>query len=116
VIVRHKLGTATIDIVSPAGVVLARHPRQADGAGQTVRTEGQVTAMTTAVLASFADQGPCRRKTRHPPTPAALAEAEQIRQRRSGGVAAGSDVVVDLADYAAQIRPLRAAGEAGEPQ
>ena len=40
VTVAHRLGTATLDIVSPGGVVLARHRRQPDSAGAVMRWDG----------------------------------------------------------------------------
>lgn len=57
------------------------------------------------MLAAFTDRGPCRHKTRRPPSPAALAEAERIR--RAGAGLDGQQVVVDFAAYAAGTRPLR---------
>ena len=43
-----------------------------------------MTALTKVVLANFSDRDPCRRKTRRPPSAAALAQAERIRCDRSG--------------------------------
>ncbi len=63
------------------------------------------------MLGNFSDQGPCRRKTRRPPSSAALAEARWIRRTRAGED--GQEVVVDFARYAAQARPLDT--EAGQP-
>ena len=64
------------------------------------------------VLDAFSDREPCRRKTRRPPSAAALAEAERIRRARTGDVAAGEQVVIDFADYVQAARPLR--GQAGQ--
>jgi len=111
VVVRHPLGAATLDILDGRGGLLAHHVRAADGAGVIVRAEEHVTALTRAVLGAFSDREPCRRKTRRPPSAAALAEAERIRRARAGDVAAGEQVVIDFADYVRAARPLR--GEAG---
>lgn len=113
VAVRHKLGTTTLDVTDRHGAVLAHHVRQADGAGAVVRLDEHVTALTKVVLANFSDRDPCRRKTRRPPSEAALAEAERIRQARLG-VSDGEHVVIDFADWAAQTRPIGGDTEAGQ--
>ena len=105
VTVRHKLGTTTLDLIDRRGALLAHHVRQADGAGAVVRLDEHVAALTKVVLANFSDRDPCRRKTRRPPSPEALAEAERLRRRRSG-VSDGDHVVIDFAGYAAQTRPI----------
>ena len=107
VAVRHKLGTATVDVVTAAGVLLAHHIRHPDGAGAVVRTEAHVAALTKVVLANFSDREPCRRKTRRPPSAEAVAEAERITKARAGAV--GEQVVIDFAAYAEQTRPIRGA-------
>jgi hypothetical protein len=86
VLMRHRLGAATLDVVTTTGVTLARHRREPDGLGAIVRAEEHVAALEKVVLANFADQSPCRRKHRRPPTPAALAQAEHIRRARIGVV------------------------------
>jgi hypothetical protein len=61
--------------------------------------------LQTAVLAAFDTSRPCPRKVRRPPTPAALAEAEQLRAGRGGGGRdLGREVVVDLAVWAQAAR------------
>src|SRR5262249_45817875 len=105
VLVRHRLGSATLDVVTARGVLLAHHLRAPDGAGRLVRTDEHVTALRTAVLGAFTDRGPCRRKDRQPASAAALAEADRIRQARAGLDTA--PVVVDFAAYAAAARPLQ---------
>jgi transposase len=104
VLVRHRLGGATLDVVTARGVLLAHHLRAPDGAGSLVRLGEHVTALQTAVLGAFTDRGPCRRKDRQPPSPAASAEADRIRRARAGLDTA--PVVVDFAAYAAAARPL----------
>lgn len=99
VLVRHRLGTNTIDIVTASGVTLARHRREVDGAGVVARLDEHVTALETAVLAGFSDAAPCSRKQRRPPSATALAAAERLA---SGPVTpAGERVVVDFAAYIA---------------
>jgi transposase len=100
VTVRHRLGDPTIDILSPGGVVLARHRREPDGAGVVVRADDHVVALEHAVLAGFTDRAPCRSKQRRPPSAAALAEAARLAGTTTTS-GAGDQVVVDLADYAA---------------
>jgi len=118
VIVTHHLTSTTLDIstgargttngVGPAGsalpTVLARHHREPDGAGVLVRDSTHVTALQTAVLSGFSTDRACSRKTRRPPSPAALAHAEHLRSSTSGprgGPDQDRDVVVDLAVWAA---------------
>jgi len=98
VTVGHRLGNSTLQVATAAGVVLARHHRESDGAGAVVRAAGHVVALQAAVLAGFTDRAPCRAKVRRPPCPAALAEADRLRGRQSRP---GDHVVVDLAPYIA---------------
>ena len=111
--VTHRLGTPTLDIVSSgngspgraagaAVTVLARHDRAADGAGISVRDPGHVRALQTAVLAAFSDGPRCARKVRRPPTPAALAHADQLPG--SGSEGDEREVVVDLSVWAQAAR------------
>ncbi len=98
--VSHRLGEHVLDIATPAGTVLARHHREPDGAGVLVRDTVHVTALETAVLAAFDTSKACGRKLRRPPSPAALAEAEQLRQPAPDE----REVLVDLARYAEAAR------------
>lgn len=102
VTVRHKLGATTVDVIDRHGGLLAHHVRQPDGAGAVIRLDEHVSALSKLVLANFSDREPCRRKTRRPPSAAALAEAERIRDR--AGLGEGEHVVVDFADYVEQTR------------
>jgi transposase len=99
VIVCHRLGTATLDVATERGVVLARHRRRPDSAGMLVRLDEHVAAMERAVLGAFTDRAPCRAKLRRPPSPAARAEADRLRA--GGGPGPGEQVVIDFAPYAA---------------
>jgi hypothetical protein len=80
-----------------------------------VRLDEHVTALTKVVLANFSDRDPCRRKTRRPPSAAALAQAERIRCDRSGlgnsGLGNGGHVVIDFAGYVEQTRPFHGPDE-----
>ena len=58
---RHRLGTATIDVVSPAGVILVSHRLAPAGAGAMVRTAAHRGAMEAVVLAQFSTARPCDR-------------------------------------------------------
>jgi transposase len=103
VTVRHQLGAATLDVVTAAGTVLARHRREPDHAGAVVRDGGHVTALEKKVLAARGQAGrPCHRKERRPPSAAALAEAAAIR-----GQSGPAAPVTDFAAWAAAARPLR---------
>jgi hypothetical protein len=95
---RHRLGTATVDIVGPAGVVLVTHRLAAPGTGAMVRTEAHREALEKVVLGQFTTARPCDRKANRPPGQAALAE----RARLLG--AAGADPAVDLEGMAEVIR------------
>lgn len=110
VTVRHKLGTTTLDVTGRHGALLAHHVRQADGAGAVVRLDEHVRALTKVVLANFSDREPCRRKIRRPPSAEALAEADRLREKRSG-VGDGEHVVIDFAGYVAQTRPISTADD-----
>lgn len=98
-ILTHRLGQGTLDIATESGIVLARHNRQINGAGITTRDTVHVAALERAVLAAFSDAKPCKHKTRRPPSPAALAQAEAIMA--TGGQREHAEVVVDLAVWAA---------------
>ena len=95
---RHRLGTPTLDVVSPAGVVMVTHRLAPPGAGQMVRTPQHRAALEAVVLSQFSTARPCDRKANKPPGQAALAE----RARLLGH--AGAEPCVDLAAMADVIR------------
>jgi hypothetical protein len=99
--VTHRLGTLTIDITTAGGTVIARHRRAPDGAGVTIRTEGHVAALETAVLAAFTTAAPHRGKVRIPPGPAAQAAAAALLGEPT------TTPVIDLAAYAAAAERRR---------
>ena len=104
VTVRHQLSQVTLDEVTAAGTVIARHRREPDHAGAVVRDEGHVTALEDAVLRARGQAGrPCRRKERRPPSPAVMAEAVRIR----GQQAPRGATVTDFTAYAEGARVLR---------
>lgn len=106
--VRARLGEQHLEIVSPAGAVLARHRRRPDGAGAVVRDDGHVAALEKLVLAAAnATAGRCAHKTRRPPSQAALEEAARLRGEPASG--AGDRVLIDLAQYAAALGQPHAA-------
>jgi hypothetical protein len=94
VLVRHRLGSDQLEIVSPFGITLARHLREPDGAGVIRRLDEHRSAQEEAVLAAFGTGRRCRHKVRRPLTPEALAEAARLRPPLC------REVAVDLADYA----------------
>jgi transposase len=91
---RHRLGTATLEIYSAAGVLLGAHRLAADGAGTIVRTPAHHAGLERAVLSAFTTDPPCQRKGNHPPGQAARAEAARLL------AGLGGEVTVDLARYA----------------
>jgi len=91
---RHRLGTATVEVHAPSGTVLASHRLAVAGAGAVVRTPEHRAALEAAVLSSFTTDRPCDRKGNHPPGPAALAAAARLLGPQ------GREVTVDLGRYA----------------
>ena len=98
--VRHRLGTAGIEIVSASGVLLASHRRERPGIGYVVRAPEHHAALEAQVLAAFSTAAPCKRKANRPPSDAARAEAARLF-----GIAS-DDVVVDLAAYQALVEAM----------
>jgi len=95
---RHRLGTATLEVVSPAGVVVVSHRLAPPGAGLMVRTPEHRAALEKVVLGQFSTGRPCDRKANRPPGVAALAE----RARLMGP--GGAEPTVDLEQMAEVIR------------
>ncbi len=91
---RHRLGSATLEIVAPSGRELVSHRLAPEGAGTIVRTPEHRSALEAVVLSSFTTERPCDAKANRPPGPEALAEAAKLLG------AEGRDVVVDLSRYA----------------
>jgi transposase len=112
VTVRHRLGSAVIEIATAGGAIVAKHNRAPDGAGMAVRDAGHVTALEQAVLAAFSPARPCHRKARKPPSAAALAEAARLRGLPTSPA---THVVIDLATYAAAAQRLASPASKEEP-
>jgi hypothetical protein len=91
---RHRLGSPTVEIHSPAGGMLAAHRLAPAGAGSIVRSVEHHSALERVVLSAFTTQRPCDRKANRPPGAEALAAAAALLGRE------GQPVVVDLAAYA----------------
>jgi len=98
VTLRHRLGTATLEIVTAAGTVLVSHRLAPPGAGSMVRTPEHRAALEAVVLGQFTTARPCDRKANRPP--GAVAQAE--RAKLLG--AAGAEPTVDLDRMADVIR------------
>lgn len=93
-LVRHRLGTTTVEVVSLSGASLATHLLAPAGAGTVVRSAEHRVALEATIFASLTTSRPCQRKENRPPGPAAQAAAVVLRgldQR---------EVVVDLGRYA----------------
>lgn len=94
VLLRHRLGSATVEIHSQANAVLAAHRLAPAGAGAIVRSVEHHAALEKVVLSAFSTDRPCERKANRPPGPEAVAAAAALLGRE------GDAVVVDLAVYA----------------
>jgi hypothetical protein len=94
----HRLGTATLEIFTPAGALLVSHRLAPPGAGSMVRAPGHRAALEAAVLAQFSTARPCDRKANKPPGAAALAERAKLMG------AGGAEPIVDLAGMAEIVR------------
>jgi len=93
-VLRHRLGSGTVEVHSPAGTLLVTHRLAPAGAHTIVRTPAHRAALETAVLSAFTTARPCDRKGNRPPGPAALVEAARLLGNE------GRAVTVDLAVYA----------------
>ncbi len=94
---RHRLGSPSLEIYSPGGVVLGTHRLVTPGSGAVVRSPEHRVALEAAVLAGFTSARPCERKGNFPPGEAARAEAAKL----VAGL--GPEVVVNLDVYAALV-------------
>ncbi|MCA1677870.1 MAG: IS21 family transposase [Actinobacteria bacterium] len=99
--VRARVGEPTLDLVSPAGIVVACHHRAPAGSGQLVRCSEHAADLERAVLAAFTTRPPCRRKHNRPPGQAALEAAARL-----GGQGTEAPVI-DLERYAQIARVAR---------
>lgn len=97
--VRHRLGSPTLELVSPSGTLVAVHRLAAGG---LVRLPDHRAALERAVLGVFTTQPPCERKGNHPPGAVARAAAAALL-----GGHEDREVVVDLARYAELVETAR---------
>ncbi len=95
---RQRLGTTSLDVVSPAGTCLVTHSLAAPGSGAMVRSVAHKDALEAAVLGAFTSARPCDRKANRPPGPAALAERAKLLGPE------GSEPAVDLEGMAEMIQ------------
>jgi hypothetical protein len=77
-VLRHRLGTATLDVVSPAGTILVSHRLAPAGSGTMVRTLAHRDALEKVILGQFSTARPCDRKANRPPGTDALAERAKL--------------------------------------
>ncbi len=98
---RHRLGTATVEVHAPSGTALASHRLAVAGSGAVVRTPEHRAALEGVVLGAFTTDRPCDRKGNHPPGPAALAAAARLLGPQ------GREVTVDLHRYAELAEGVR---------
>jgi transposase len=89
----HRLGSATVEVASPAGGMLVSHRLAPGGAGALVRTVPHRAELERVVLSAFTTERPCERKANRPPGESARAEAAKLL------AGLGSEVVIDLARY-----------------
>ncbi len=102
---RHRLGSAMLEIFSPAGVLLGSHRLAPAGSGALVRSAEHRVALEAVVLSTFTTANPCERKGNFPPGKGARAEAAKLLADL------GPEVVVDLSAYAELIEaPVLPAG------
>ena len=94
---RHRLGTATLEVHATSGAQLVSHRLAPAGARSIVRTPEHRSALEKAVLSSFTTARPCDRKSNRPPGTKALAEAALLLGPE------GREVTVDLSSYAEMI-------------
>jgi len=98
VIVRRRLGSDELVIISPAGSIVATHRTAPRGVGRIVRLPQHTAALENVVLAAFTTDRPCPTKQNRPPSGPALAIA--------AGITGGDDPtgpVIDLSVYQRHI-------------
>jgi len=105
VVVRHRLGTNGIEIVSSKGILLASHYREIPGGGYVVRDPVHEAALEHQVLAAFSTDPPCRRKANRPPGEAARKEAAKLLSHFEE-----DEVVVSLAAYQSLVDDMSRRG------
>jgi transposase len=99
-LIRHRLGAPTIDVVAPSGAILVTHRLAPAGSGALVRSTEHRAALEAAVLSSFTTARPCDTKANRPPGPEALAEAARLL----GPIGVEPSVDLSVYDEIAQSR------------
>jgi hypothetical protein len=97
-ILRHRLGTGTAEIFTPAGALMVTHRLAPPGTGSVVRTPAHRAALEAVVLSQFSAARPCDRKANRPPGQAALTERAALLGPE------GLEPAVDLEQLAEVIR------------
>lgn len=99
-LIRHRLGSPTLEIHSQSGLLLATHKLQPEGLGRIVRSAEHKAALEAVVLGSFTTSRPCQRKGNFPPGAAARGEAQRLL------AVLGPEVQVDLEAYARLVEGM----------
>ena len=93
-LVRHRLGSPTMDVVAPSGAILVTHRLAPAESGALVRSVEHKEALEAAVLSEVPPRRvPCHKKANRPPGKEALEEAARLL----GPI--GREPVVDLSLY-----------------
>ena len=96
--VRRRLGSDELQVISPAGTVVASHRVAPRGQGRIVRLPQHTAALENVVLAAFTSARPCPTKPNRPPSGPAKAIAAGL-----GGADGGASPVIDLSVYQRHI-------------
>lgn len=96
--IRHRLGSDELQVISPAGTVVASHRVAPRGQGRIVRLPQHTAALENVVLAAFTSARPCPTKPNRPPSGPAKAIAAGL-----GGADGGASPVIDLSVYQRHI-------------
>jgi transposase len=97
-ILRHRIGSASMEIFSAGGTQLCVHRLAPAGAGAMVRTEAHRAALESAVLGQFSAARPCDRKANKPPGADAKAAAAALLGTRAAEMAAPAVDLEHLAE------------------
>jgi transposase len=100
-LVRHRVGTNELSVLSPSGLVVATHRLGVAGTGGLISSHEHREALEKEVLAGFTSASPCNRKENRPPGQAALEARAALLGNK------GNDVTVDLG---AMEQAVRSAG------
>ena len=109
--VRNRLGSEQIEILSPAGTLIATHRKKVAGGGYIVRSVQHDIALQGEVLSHFSTDRPCKSKINRPPSANARLEASKLL-----GDLCDKDVVVDLSKYQSVVEEINLAQNQGVTQ